>query len=104
MGAAGVGRDSFVGPRSGRRAGRGTPMDSAMVDAMRTMKVSFIWRRVYSSYVQTYDELTYMRRRKEGAPWIKYVEKVLALAQQIRWDLFLTAPHFPNSVLLLIEA
>ena len=79
-------------------------MDSAMVDAMRMMKVSFIWREAYSSFIQTYDELMYMRRRKEGGPWIKYVEKVLALARQIRWDLFLTAPHFPNSVLLLIEA
>ena len=44
------------------------------------------------------------RKRKVLAPWIKYVEKALALAQEIRWDLFLTAPHFPNSVLLLIEA
>ena len=27
-------------------------------------------------------------RMKVLAPWIKYVEKVLALAQEIRWDLF----------------
>ena len=42
MGATGAGgAASFVVHRSGPRGGRGTPMDSAMEDAMRRIKVSF---------------------------------------------------------------
>ena len=59
MGAVGAGRGSFVGPRSGQRGGKSTPLASAMVDAMRTMKVSFggFGGECTYSYIQIYDEL-----------------------------------------------
>ena len=79
-------------------------MDSAMAAAMRTMKVKLIL--VGGQCAPHIFKRDYMRRRKVLAPpWIKYVEKALALAQDLRWDLFLNCPpHFPNSLLLLIQA
>ena len=41
--AVATGKDFFVGRRSELKGGRGTPMASAMEDAMRTMKVKALF-------------------------------------------------------------